>query len=80
VVEAVKAEDIEVAKELVRFQGRRNWSTTTSTKQPEMKFYPRGIGRDAVTYDTVKDHIVQYVQKTCTGRVRMLRYSSEILR
>ncbi len=31
-----------------------------------MKFYPHGIGRDrqAVTYDTVKDHIVQYVQKT----------------
>jgi hypothetical protein len=31
-----------------------------------MKVYPHGIGRDrqAVTYDTVKDHIVQYVQKT----------------
>jgi hypothetical protein len=31
-----------------------------------MKFYPHGIGRDrqAVSYDTVKDHIVQYVQKT----------------
>jgi hypothetical protein len=31
-----------------------------------MKFYPHGIGREkqAVTYDTVKDHIVQYVQKT----------------
>jgi hypothetical protein len=31
-----------------------------------MKFYPDGIGRDrqAVTYDTVKDHIVQYVQKS----------------
>jgi hypothetical protein len=31
-----------------------------------MKFLPHGIGRDrqAVSYDTVKDHIVQYVQKT----------------
>jgi hypothetical protein len=31
-----------------------------------MKFFPHGIGRDgqAVSYDTVKDHIVQYVQKT----------------
>jgi hypothetical protein len=50
-----------------RFQGKRNWnSTTSSTKQPEMKFFPHGIGRDrqAVSYNTVKDHIVQYVQKT----------------
>jgi hypothetical protein len=31
-----------------------------------MKFYPHGIGRDrqAITYDTVKDHIIQYVHKT----------------
>jgi hypothetical protein len=31
-----------------------------------MKFFPHGIGRDrqTVTYDTVKDHIVQFVQKT----------------
>jgi hypothetical protein len=37
-----------------------------STKQPEMKVFPHGIGRDqqAVTYDTVKDYIVQHVQKT----------------
>ena len=50
-----------------RFQGRRNWSTPTSSKQPEMKFFPHGIGRErqAVSYNTVKDHnIVQYVQKT----------------
>lgn len=35
-------------------------------KQLEMKFFPHGIGRDkqAVTYDTVRDHIVQFVQKT----------------
>jgi hypothetical protein len=50
-----------------RFQGKRNLnSTSSSTKQPEMEFVPHGIGRDgqAVSYDTVKDHIVQYVQKT----------------
>jgi hypothetical protein len=31
-----------------------------------MKFFPHGIGRDrqAVTYNTVKDHIVQCIQKT----------------
>jgi hypothetical protein len=31
-----------------------------------MKFFPHGIGRNrqAVSYDTVKDHIVKYVQKT----------------
>mgnify|MGYP000382356346 CR=1 FL=1 len=49
-----------------RFQGRRNWSTTTSSKQPEMKFFPHGIGRErqTVSYDTVKDYIVQVIQKT----------------
>ena len=54
-------------RETGRFQGRRNWnSTSSSTKQPEIKFFPHGIGRErqAVSYDTVKDHIVQYVQKT----------------
>ena len=32
----------------------------------EMKFYPHTVGsqQQSVTYDTVKDHIVQYVQKT----------------
>ncbi len=31
-----------------------------------MKFFPHGIGRErrTVTYQTVKEHIVQYVQKT----------------
>jgi hypothetical protein len=50
-----------------RFRGKRSWnSTSSSTKQPEMKVFPHGIGRDqqAVSYDTVKGHIVQYVQKT----------------
>ena len=47
-----------------RFQG--NKSKSTGSKTLEMKFFPHGIGRDrqTVTYDTVKDHIVQYVQKT----------------
>ena len=47
-----------------RFQGGK--LKGTSSKQLEMKFFPHGIGRDrqTVTYDTVKDHIVQYVQKT----------------
>jgi hypothetical protein len=37
-----------------------------NSKQLEIKFFPHGIGRETqtVTYDTVKDHIVQYVQKT----------------
>jgi hypothetical protein len=32
-----------------------------------MKFFPHGIGRDpqVVLKDTVKDHIVEFVQKTC---------------
>ena len=31
-----------------------------------MKFQPHGIGRDrqTVTFDTVKDHIIQVVQKS----------------
>ena len=49
-----------------RFQGRRSWRTTTSSKLPEMKFFPHGIGRErqTVSYDTVKDYIVQVIQKT----------------
>jgi hypothetical protein len=50
-----------------RFQGKRNWnSNSSSTRQPKMKLFPHGIGRDrqAVSYDTVKDHIVQYARKT----------------
>ena len=47
-----------------RFQGDK--PRYQATKQLEMKFFPHGIGRDkqAVTYDTVRDHIVQFVQKT----------------
>jgi hypothetical protein len=62
VVEAKKAEDIKEAEELEDLlQGRRNWnSISSSTKQPKMKFFPHGIGRDrqAVSYDTVKDHTI----------------------
>ena len=46
-----------------RFQDNKMKSTS---KELEMKFFPHGIGRErqTVTYDTVKDHIVQHVQKT----------------
>ena len=45
-----------------RYQSNKSYNT----KQPEMKFYPHGMGREqqTVTYDTVKDHIIQHVQKT----------------
>jgi hypothetical protein len=41
-------------------------SITGSGKAPEMKFVPHGIGkeRQTVTYQTVKDYIIQLVQKT----------------
>jgi hypothetical protein len=39
---------------------------TGSSKAPEMKFVPHGIGkeRQTVTYNTVKEYIIQLVQKT----------------
>jgi hypothetical protein len=41
-------------------------SNTGSNKAPEMKFVPHGIGkeRQTVTYQTVKDYIIQLVQKS----------------
>jgi hypothetical protein len=41
-------------------------SNTGSNKTPEMKFVPHGIGKDrqTVTYQTVKDYIIQLVQKS----------------
>jgi hypothetical protein len=35
-----------------------------------MKLFPQEIGRDrqTVTYDTFKDHLVQYIQKTYKNR------------
>jgi hypothetical protein len=46
-----------------RFQGRQGRST--KSKKLDIKFFPHGVGRETqtVTYDTVKDHIVQYIQK-----------------
>ena len=48
-----------------RNQGRNtgNWNYD---KNPEMKFYPHGSGKkgQSVTFATVKDHIVSYVQRT----------------
>jgi len=47
-----------------RGRGRNNKSKTSTSK--EIKFYPHGGGsqQQNVTFDTVKDHIVQQVQKT----------------
>ena len=53
-----------------RGRGRGRSSTTTesnkTTKDTEMKFTPYGTwgGKVTVTYDTVKDHILQVIQKT----------------
>ena len=48
-----------------RSRGTGAGGRSTPSKTPEMKFTPHGIGRDkqTVTFDTVKDHIVQTVQK-----------------
>ena len=49
-----------------RGRGRFNANSKKTTTTREMKFYPHTVGsqQQSVTYDTVKDHIVQYVQKT----------------
>jgi hypothetical protein len=41
-------------------------NNTGSNKSPEMTFVPHGIGKDrqTVTYQTVKDYIIQLVQKS----------------
>jgi hypothetical protein len=41
-------------------------SNTGRSKTPEMKFVPHGIGKDrqTLTYQTVKDYIIQLVQKS----------------
>ena len=51
-----------------RYQSDRNKSS--GTKTPEMKFYMHGSGKQQqlMTYTTVKDHIVQFVQKTYKNR------------
>jgi hypothetical protein len=48
-----------------RGRGRTNMSNKKTTTTKEYKFYPHTVGsqQQSVTYDTVKDHIVQYVQK-----------------
>jgi hypothetical protein len=45
---------------------RKPRNNTGSNKTPEMKFVPHGIGKDrqTVTYGTVKDYIIQLVQKS----------------
>jgi hypothetical protein len=48
------------------FKNGKPKSHTGSSKTPEMKFVPHGIGkeRQTVTYQTVKENIIQLVQKT----------------
>ena len=47
-------------------RGRGCSANSTKSTTKEMKFYPHTVGsqQQSITYDTVKDHIVQYVQKT----------------
>ena len=52
-----------------RGRGRNHGRTNNNwnyDKSPEMKFYPHGSGKkgQTVTFATVKDHIVSYVQQT----------------
>ena len=49
-----------------RGRGCSNANPKKSSTSKEYKFYPHGIGsqQQSVTFDTVKDHIVQQVQKT----------------
>ena len=48
-----------------RSHDRRTKNTGLSMKAPEVKFFPHGYGRERQTlsYDIVKDHIMQTVQK-----------------
>ena len=48
-----------------RYPGQEN-KPKGETKSNEYKFYPHGTGKyqHSMTYGTVKDHIVQFVQKT----------------
>jgi hypothetical protein len=48
-------------------QDNRPKTYNASSKAPEMKFIPHGIGkevRQTATYQTVKDYIIQLVQKS----------------
>ena len=49
-----------------RGQGRFSQNFKSTTTQKDIKFYPHTVGSQtqSITYDTVKDHIIQYVQKT----------------
>ena len=49
-----------------RGRGRFNANSKKPSTTKEYKFYPHTVGsqQQSVTYDTVKDHIIQYVQKT----------------
>ena len=49
-----------------RFQSKTKNHNNNDEKQQEMKFYPHGSGKkgQTVTFATVKDHIVSFVQHT----------------
>ena len=48
-----------------RGRGRSNFTKKNVSQTKEMKFYPHGSGsQQSVTFDTVKNHIVQLIQKT----------------
>jgi hypothetical protein len=48
-------------------QDNRPKTNTASSKAPKMNFIPHGIGKEVwqtATYQTVKDYIIQLVQKS----------------
>ena len=47
-------------------RGQYGSSKKSASTMREMKFLPHGSGaqQQSITYNTVKDHIVQHVQKT----------------
>ena len=48
-----------------RGSNQRRGSQNKKNNTTELKFYPHQMGRQqGVTYDTVKDHILQTIQKT----------------
>jgi hypothetical protein len=66
VVEAVKAVVIVEAEEMEDSKAEETGAQLQAPNNNKMKFFPHGIGRErqTVSYDTVKDCIVQVIQKT----------------
>ena len=59
----------------------RQFNKFQSNKTPEIKFYPNGSGKQGqtVTYATVKEHIISYVQRIplWKGHCRIIERSQE---